>query len=44
MCFLHGKKFLDARDKTFANVGKVGLWTKTVAQTHFDNFRAKELK
>jgi hypothetical protein len=39
-----GKKYLDAKDDTFAKAGKVGLWTKADAQTSFDNFRAKELE
>jgi hypothetical protein len=43
-CFLDGKKYLDAKDDTFAKAGKVGVWTKADAQTSFDNFRVKELK
>ncbi len=43
-CFVDGKKYLDAKDDTFAEAGKVGLWTKADAQTSFDDFRAKELK
>jgi hypothetical protein len=38
-CFLDGKKMLDAKDNTFKRAGKVGLWTKSDAQTHFDHFR-----
>jgi hypothetical protein len=38
-CFLDGKKMLDARDDTFKKAGKVGLWSKSDAQTHFDGFR-----
>jgi len=37
-CFLDGKIMLDARDDTFQKAGKVGLWSKSDAQTHFDNF------
>jgi hypothetical protein len=37
-CFLDGQKMLDAKDDTFQKAGKVGLWTKSDAQTHFDNF------
>ena len=37
-CSLNGKKYLDARDATFKDAGKLGLWTKADAQTHFDNF------
>jgi Domain of Unknown Function (DUF1080) len=38
-CFLDGKKHLEARDDTFKDAGKVGLWTKADAQTAFDNLR-----
>jgi hypothetical protein len=38
-CYLDGKKMLDARDDTFKKAGKVGLWSKSDAQTHFDNFK-----
>jgi hypothetical protein len=37
-CFLDGKKYLDVKDDTFTKAGKVGLWTKADAQTHFDEF------
>src|SRR5262249_27055809 len=40
-CFLDGNKMLDARDKTFAKAGKVGLWSKSDAQTHFDDFKVR---
>jgi hypothetical protein len=40
-CFLDGKKMLDARDGTFKKAGKVGLWSKSDAQTHFDNFTVR---
>ncbi|HEV3202934.1 MAG TPA: family 16 glycoside hydrolase [Gemmataceae bacterium] len=40
-CFLDGKKELDARDSTFPEAGKVGLWSKADAQTYFDNFKVK---
>jgi hypothetical protein len=36
-CFLDGKKHLEAKDGTFKEAGKVGLWTKADAQTSFDN-------
>jgi hypothetical protein len=42
-CFLDGKKLLAAKDGTFTKAGKVGLWTKADAQTHFDDFRVTEL-
>src|SRR6266542_395924 len=38
-CFFDGKKYLDVTDDTFSGAGKVGLWTKADAQTHFDDFR-----
>jgi len=37
-CFVDGKKHLDVKDDTFDKAGKVGLWTKADAQTHFDQF------
>ncbi len=43
-CSLDGKQHLEARDDTFAQAGKVGLWTKADAHTHFDDFRATETK
>lgn len=36
-CLLDGKVLLKARDDTFKEAGKVGLWTKADAQTSFDN-------
>ena len=39
-CSLNGKKVIDAKDATFADAGKVGLWTKADAHTYFDDFRA----
>ncbi len=41
-CFLDGKKYLDVKDDAIVKAGKVGLWTKADAQTHFDQFVAKE--
>jgi hypothetical protein len=38
-CSFDGKKCLDVNDGTFNAAGKVGLWTKSDAQTHFDDFR-----
>lgn len=34
--FWDGKKIIEARDKTFLDAGKVGLWTKADSVTHFD--------
>jgi hypothetical protein len=36
-CYYDGKKYLDAKDSTFKEAGKIGLWTKADAQTHFDD-------
>ena len=33
-----GKKVLDARDETFKDAGKVGLWTKADSVIYFDDF------
>jgi hypothetical protein len=38
-CYLDGKKYLDVKDSTFEKAGKVGLWSKADAQTHFDNLK-----
>ncbi len=40
-CFLDGKLYLDVKDETFPDAGKVGLWTKADAQTYFADFQAK---
>lgn len=37
-CYLDDKKVLQAKDNTIEKAGKVGLWTKADAQTHFDSF------
>jgi hypothetical protein len=34
----NGKQVIDARDSTFADAGKVGLWTKADSVTAFDDF------
>jgi hypothetical protein len=36
-CYLDGKKLLEAKDSAIQKPGKVGLWTKADAQSHFDN-------
>lgn len=36
-CFYDGKKYLDAKNSTFPAAGKIGLWTKSDAETHFDD-------
>ena len=38
-CYYDGEKYLDLVDTTFANPGKIGLWTKADAETHFDNLK-----
>jgi hypothetical protein len=43
-CFLDGKKHLDVKDDSITKAGKVGLWTKADAQTHFDEFKASAAK
>jgi hypothetical protein len=40
-CYFDGKKYLDVRDDTFPGDGKVGLWSKADAQTHFDDFQVE---
>jgi len=40
-CFLNGRLMLDVHDSAFPGPGKVGLWTKADAVTHFHDFRAK---
>lgn len=36
-CYYDGKKYLDVTDSTFRDAGRIGLWTKADAQTHFDD-------
>jgi hypothetical protein len=36
-CYYDGKKYLDVRDSTFPGAGKIGLWSKSDAQSHFDD-------
>ncbi len=36
-CYLDGKKWLETKDDTFQDAGKVGLWTKADAATRFDD-------
>ena len=43
-CTLNGKVEIEAKDKTFAKPGKVGLWTKADARTSFDDFQAAPAK
>ncbi len=41
-CYFDGKRYLDVKDDTFSKAGKIGLWTKADARTHFAKFRAAE--
>jgi hypothetical protein len=36
-CYLDGKKYLDVRDTTFPGAGKIGVWSKSDAQSQFDD-------
>ena len=36
-CYIDGKKQLDVHDSTFKAAGKIGLWSKADAQSHFDD-------
>jgi hypothetical protein len=41
--YIDGNPYLSAHDASFVGAGKVGLWTKSDAQTHFDDLRVGEL-
>ena len=43
-CYLNGKKYLEAKDSTFKQAGKIGLWTKGSSQPHFDELQIRPLK
>ncbi len=36
--YFDGERMFETADQTFANAGKVGLWTKADSVTYFDNF------
>ena len=36
-CYYDGKKYLEFKDATFPDSGKIGLWSKAGAQSHFDD-------
>ncbi len=38
--YLDGAKMWEIKDETYQQGGKVGLWSKADAQTHFDAFKA----
>jgi 3-keto-disaccharide hydrolase len=44
VCYLNGKSYLDVKDGTFKDAGKVGLWTKADAQTRFAGIKVEALK
>jgi hypothetical protein len=39
-CYYDGKKYLGVKDSTHPEAGRIGLWTKADAQTHFDDLTA----
>ena len=39
-CYYDGQKYLETTDGTFAEPGKIGLWTKADARTQFDDLTA----
>ncbi|MFL5300124.1 MAG: hypothetical protein ACJ79R_07270 [Anaeromyxobacteraceae bacterium] len=42
--FFDGKQVIDAKDDTFPDAGKVGLWTKADSVTEFDTLSVKPLQ
>jgi hypothetical protein len=36
-CYHDGTKYLDVHDSTFSKAGKIGLWSKSDAQSHVDD-------
>jgi hypothetical protein len=40
---LDGRELFGATDRTFAQTGRVGLWTKADSLTHFDDLVARRL-
>jgi hypothetical protein len=40
--YFDGKKHLDVKDDTFKEAGRLGLWSKADAQSHFDDLKAAE--
>lgn len=39
--YLDGEKLWEITDDTYQKAGKIGLWTKADAQTHFDDLRVR---
>jgi hypothetical protein len=44
VCSYDGKPYLDVRDTTFTGPGKIGLWSKADAQSHFDDLTLEQGK
>ncbi len=42
--YLNNIKIFQVRDETFANAGKIGLWTKADAVSYFDDFQVIPIK
>jgi hypothetical protein len=40
-CYFDGAKMLDVKDETFKDGGKIGLWSKSDAQTYFDRLEVR---
>jgi hypothetical protein len=41
---LDGRELFGATDRTFAEAGRVGLWTKADSLTHFDDLVVRRLR
>jgi hypothetical protein len=39
--YFDGEKMLDVKDDTFKDAGKIGLWSKSDAQTNFDHLEVR---
>lgn len=42
VCYLDGAQLLDVHDTTFPESGKIGLWSKSDAQTEFDELELRD--
>jgi hypothetical protein len=42
ICYLDGALLLDVHDTTFPEAGKIGLWSKSDAQTEFDELELRD--
>ncbi|HSH64795.1 MAG TPA: family 16 glycoside hydrolase [Bacteroidia bacterium] len=43
-CLLNGDKLIETTDDTFANAGALGMWTKSDAQSYFDDLSVQVSK